>query len=538
MIYQVIPERASGATVWDIDGNPYVDLAMGFGSLLFGHSPGFLIGELQDQIGRGVQLGLESRRAGQVAEIICELTGVDRVAFCNSGTEAVMTALRLARAATGRSKIAMFTGSYHGTYDGVLVGPSKGPNGEMRAVSLAPGVPESLMKDVVLTEYCDPMAVSILKAHSKELAAVLIEPKQSRRPDVQAEDFLRDLRCFTEDAKIPLIFDEVVTGFRMHPGGIQGLTGIRADITTYGKSLGGGLPIGAIAGKSGYLDAIDGGMWAYGDESYPQSRQTFFAGTFFQHPLVMTAAWEVLKYIREKGAIFYQELEQRTSRLVDSLNTEMESLGAPVKVAHFKSLFDFMFPQPQKYGELLFYHMLEKGVFTAETRVCFLSTAHTDDDISHVVRATRQSVEELQEGGFLLDAAFDVRGIPKPTSRYAAAKAGADYAVVKPVNANPGRELGLSYTAPLTEAQKGLWILTRMGGEAAFAFNESIALRLAGPLHIESMRQAFQTVVDRHDSLRATFSDEGNELSVHSSLSLPIPVVDLSALRQNDLRAR
>jgi glutamate-1-semialdehyde aminotransferase/acyl carrier protein len=539
MVYQIIPETASGARVWDVDGNEYVDLAMGFGSLLFGHSPQFLIQELQDQIGRGIQIGLESRRAGQVAEIICELTGMERVAFCNSGTEAVMTALRLARAATGHSKVAMFTGSYHGTYDGVLVGTSRGPKGELRGVPLAPGVPEQLMKDVLLIEYCDPMAVSVLKAQSTDLAAVLVEPKQSRRPDMQAEEFLRDLRSFTEEAGIPLIFDEVVTGFRMHPGGIQGLTGIRADITTYGKSLGGGLPIGVIAGKSAYLDAIDGGMWSYGDETYPQSKQTFFAGTFFQHPLVMTAAWQVLKHIRQNGASLYQQLEERTSRLVDTLNTEMQQLGTPVKVAHFKSLFDFLFPQQQRYGDLLFYHLLEKGVFTAETRVCFLSTAHTDKDIDYVVRATRESVEELQQGGFLLEATFDNPGMRlKPMSRDRVSNPGANTVLPDPTPRDKTREHEVSYTAPLTEGQKGLWILTRMGGEAAFAFNESIALRLIGRFRVEAMRQAFQTVIGRHDSLRTSFSGDGDQLSVFSSVSLPIPVVALSRVFEGELETQ
>src|SRR5262245_26305750 len=226
MCYPLVIERGLGSRVIDADGHEYIDLTMGFGALLFGHSPEFLTDALREAVTQGVRLGGQSSLAGQAAALICELTGVERVAFCNSGTEAVMSALRIARTATGRTKIAMFDGSYHGTFDGVLVKPGeKAADGSFQATPLSPGVPQSMIDDVLLLGYADKKSLTVLRAHAHELAAVLVEPPRSRRPDVDPKEFLHELRKITSKAGVALVFDEVITGFRVHPGGGQALFG-------------------------------------------------------------------------------------------------------------------------------------------------------------------------------------------------------------------------------------------------------------------------------------------------------------------------
>ncbi|MBW4630832.1 MAG: aminotransferase class III-fold pyridoxal phosphate-dependent enzyme [Iphinoe sp. HA4291-MV1] len=398
MIYPIHAERGEGARLWDVDGNEYVDISMGFGTLLFGHSPSFIIKALQEQSKQGILNGPQSRLSGQLAKLICELTGAQRTAFCNDGTEAVMGAIRIARSVTGRSKIALFAGSYHGGSDGVLVKGVTTNDGRLRSVPMTSGLPSYLAEDVMVLEYGTPQSLNILKEHAHNLAAILVEPIQSSRPDLQPKEFLFQLRQLTQETGTVLIFDEVVTGFRMHPGGIQALWGIQADITTYGKAVAAGIPIGVVAGKATFMDALDGGMWNYGDESYPQVKTTFFAGTFFKHPLVMAVAWAALNHIKNSGSKLQEKLNQRTTQLVETLNSYFQQKQVPIKVVNFGSL--FRFNCQTQLSNLLFYHLLEKGIYVWEGRTLYLSTAHTDEDIEQVILAVKESVVEMQEGGF------------------------------------------------------------------------------------------------------------------------------------------
>ncbi len=274
MYYPIVANRSLGSRIWDVDGNEYVDVMMGLGINLFGHNPSFIKEALINQLDKGIQIGPQSELVGEVAELISQLTGMERVCFSNTGTEAVMTAIRIARAVTGRNKIAVFSGSYHGHFDGTLVKANKVENNHT-AVPLAPGVLPNFVKDVLVLDYGNIESLEIIKMHQQELAAVLVVPVQTSRPALQPKDFLHRLRKLTQVADIALIFDEMVTGFRIHPGGAQAYFGLQADIATYGKIVGGGMPIGVIAGKSKYMDAIDGGMWNYGDDSYPQTKNIF-----------------------------------------------------------------------------------------------------------------------------------------------------------------------------------------------------------------------------------------------------------------------
>ncbi len=395
MVYPIIGQRASGAKFWDVDGNEYVDISMGFGVLLFGHAPSFITQAVFEQMELGIQIGPQSCLAGEVAQLICQLTNMERVTFCNSGTEAVMTALRLARTATGRTKIALFAGSYHGHFDGVLATVA---NGQMMSVPMTPGVSQHTVEDVLVLDYGNPESLKILQACSHELAAVLVEPVQSRQPHLQPQEFLRQLRQLTEVAGSALIFDEVLTGFRIHPGGAQAWFGIQADIAIYGKIVGGGMPIGIVAGLATYMNGIDGGLWNYGDTSYPHAQKTFFAGTFNKNHLGMATARAVLKYLLDQGPTLQQQLNQRTSQFAATLNAYFEHEKVPIQIVHFGSLFRFTFNGNL---DLLFYHLLLKGVYIWEGRNCFLSTAHTDQDLDFLIQAVKDSVEELRSGGFL-----------------------------------------------------------------------------------------------------------------------------------------
>lgn len=396
MLYPIVGAGADGARIRDLDGNEYVDITMGFGVHLFGHRPPFVTAAVEKQLRLGIELGPRPALVGEVAELVCELTGMERATFTNSGTEAVMTAIRLARARTGRTKIAIFAGSYHGHSDGTLARAQ----GDGLSAPLAPGIPPHVAEDVLVLEYGSPRALELLHAHANELAAVLVEPVQSRHPELQPREFLHELRAWTKSAGVVLIFDEMVTGFRIHPGGAQAWFGVAADLATYGKIAGGGLPIGIVAGRAQFMDGIDGGLWEYGDASYPRAETTYFGGTFCQHPLAMASARAVLAHLKERGPSLQAELNERTSRFATTLNEHFTREEMPLRVAHFGSLFRFNYTGNM---DLLFYHLLTKGVYVWEWRNCFLSTAHTDQDMDHIVHAVVESAAEMRAGGFIPD---------------------------------------------------------------------------------------------------------------------------------------
>ena len=250
-------------------------------------------------------------------------------------------------------------------------------------------------------EFGRPESIEIIKAHGDEIAAVMVEPVQSRAPGMQSAEFLRELRAITEQAGSALIFDEVVTGFRCHPGGAQAYFGIRADMATYGKVVGGGMPIGVLAGKRQYMDALDGGMWQYGDDSFPEVGVTFFAGTFVRHPLVMASAWRVLNYLKEQGPKLQINITDRVARACRALNDHFTKIEVPIRLPHFSAFAMIEHAHDLKYASLLWYYLREKGIHAWEGRPCFFTLAHTDEDFDRIIRAFKESVAEMQDAGFL-----------------------------------------------------------------------------------------------------------------------------------------
>ncbi|MBL8520446.1 MAG: amino acid adenylation domain-containing protein [Betaproteobacteria bacterium] len=395
--YQVVVDRSKGSRLWDIDGNEYVDALNGFGMSLFGWQPEFVQKAISAQFEAGYEIGPMHPLAGDVAKLVCELTGFDRAGLCNTGSEAVMAAIRVARTVTGRSLIVSFAGSYHGTFDEVIVRAGRNHKG----IPGAPGIMSEMFGNIMVLDYGTPESIEVIRAHADELAAVLVEPVQSRRPDFQPVEFLKTIREITEKSCTCLIFDEVITGFRSHQQGTQGLFGIRADLSSYGKVIGGGYPIGVIAGKRAYMDALDGGAWQYGDDSIPTVGVTYFAGTFVRHPLALAAAKASLEHMKSVGPALQADLNRRTAEMAAEMNAFCKRRAAPVEVKHFASLWRTTFTEDHSFQDLLFPMMRNRGIHILDNFPCFLTTAHTDADIALIVSAFKESIAELQEAGLI-----------------------------------------------------------------------------------------------------------------------------------------
>ena len=472
MVYPVVSTGSQGATLVDLDGNEWIDVTLGFGLGLFGHRPNFVVNAVAEQLNVGFEIGPSSPLAGEVAALLCEVSGKDRATFCDTGSEAVTAAIRVARTVTRRDKIAVFQGSYHGIFDEVLGRPLV-HNGQLTTAPIAPGITDDSLANILILEYGNPESIEFIKRYADDLAAVLVEPVQSRRPDLQPRAFLEELRAVTAAHEIALVFDEVVTGFRCHPRGAQAVFGIDADLVTYGKVMGGGMPIGALAGRRKYMDALDGGAWNYGDDSGPDASVTFFAGTFVRHPLALAAARAVLTELKARGPSLQETLDRRTAQLVDQMNAFAVTSGVPVNVSRFSSMFMITFAPGLKFSGLFFYHMRLRGVHIWETRPSFLSIAHSDAQVGAVLDAFRDSIAALQDGGFF-----------------------------------PGGERG--DLIPVTPEQEELLIASAMGDEYSRAFNESISILFDGQLNRDALAAAVRDVLTRHEALRAVFEHDGS----------------------------
>lgn len=518
MVYPLVSSRSKGSRIWDLDGNEYIDIVNGFGAIMFGHGPQFVTEAVHRQIDLGVEIGPQSALAGEVAGMICELTGLERAAFCNTGSEAVMAAMRVARTVTARDTVVYFTGDYHGTFDEVLLRAT--PHG---AQPIAPGILAGGKDNVVVLEYGAGASLDYIRKHSDEIAAVMVEPIQSRHPELQPRAFLHELRRITAEAGTALIFDEVVTGFRVALGGAQEYYGIRADLATYGKVIGGGYPIGVVAGKREYLDALDGGQWQYGDDSAPEAGMTFFAGTFVRHPLAMAAAKSVLEYLKKEGPELQQRLARKVAEAARGVEEGFREAGLDIKVHPCGAWFTFNMPSDARFGSLLHYLMREKGVHVLESYPCFFTTAHSDGDFARVVTAFRESALELRRGGML----------PDPMRTAVASKESSEVTSEMHAEARPGHPDHV----PLTESQREIWLAAALSDEANCAFNESMTLRLHGVADEKEIEKALEAAIARHDALRSTIDPDQECLRIAPEAKIAIPLVDLSALSADDRAA-
>jgi acyl transferase domain-containing protein len=397
MTHPIVIEKSKGAKLWDIDGNEYTDFTCGFGSNLLGHTHDITVKAITEQVQKDYAIGPQSPLAGEVAKLFCELTGNERMAFSNTGSEAVLGCTRLARNATGRDLVVMFNGDYHGILDEVIARGSK----KLKSFPAATGIPKDHVQNTLILDYGTEESLQIIRERMDEIAAVLVEPVQSRTPELQPKEFLQELRKMTENEPTCLIFDEVISGLRIGLGGAQEFFGVKADLASYGKIVGGGMPIGVVAGKADYMSGLDGGFWQYGDDSRPEAGMTYFAGTFVRHPLTLAASKAILQHLRDGGQPMYDRLNELSDYLAAQLNQVFEDLDAPMFLANFGSLFKIQFHQELIYSEVFFAGLRRRGMHIWDHRPCLLTLAHTKADVDELVNAVRETTIECQRYDFM-----------------------------------------------------------------------------------------------------------------------------------------
>ncbi len=426
IVYPLVCNRSSGPHLWDLDGNRYIDLLSGFGPNMLGHAHPRVMAAVAKQLQEGIEIGPQSHLAGATAELVCELTKMDRASFVCTGSEAVQAAMRCVRTFTRRDKIVLFRGDYHGNFDEVLV---RGVNGKgfLRTRPSAPGIPKSNVNDIIELEYGNPSSLEVLREIQHLVAGVMVEPVQSRRPEFQPRDFLHEVRTICDESGAQLIFDEVVTGFRCHPGGAQAVFGVKADIATYGKVVAGNLPIGIVAGRREVMDTFDGGDWRYGDDSGPEAAVTFFAGTFARHPLAIAACYEMLSILKEEGPALQERLAARTSAFAGQINAVFQERDLPFELPHFASVMYLRNRDWTDLGSLLWYYLRHHGLFMLEGFPSYMTEAHTDAVLAEAKEAFVTSLDEMLEAKLLPKArslnrdigasAFDATKPPVPGAR-------------------------------------------------------------------------------------------------------------------------
>ncbi len=388
--------RGQGAYLWDVDGNRYIDYVMSWGPLIAGHAHPQVVEAIQKAAARGTSYGAPTELEVELAEMVVEaVPSIEMVRFVNSGTEATMSALRLARAFTGRPKIIKFEGGYHGHADMLLAQAGSG------VITLglpdSAGVPQEAVQHTLTAPYNDLAAVEALfDANPGQIAAVILEPVAGNMGVVPpAPGFLAGLRRLTQAHGALLIFDEVITGFRIAYGGAQALYGVLPDLTCLGKIIGGGLPVGAYGGRREIMEKVAplGPMYQ--------------AGTLSGNPLAMTAGIETLKLLRQPNT--YERLEIMAARLSERLGSAAAAAGVPLTQNRVGSMMTAFFTaQPvtdytsaktsdtARYARF-FRAMLERGVYLAPSQfeAAFISLAHTDADIEATVEAAREAFQTM-----------------------------------------------------------------------------------------------------------------------------------------------
>jgi len=407
-------KEARGSRVWDFDGNEYVDITMAYGPLILGHSHPVVVEALERACRNGTVYAMAHELEVRLAELMVEAVPcADRVVFCNSGTEATLHAMRIARARTGKDKIAKYEGGYHGVHDYALVSGSvaqpSGPAESPDSIPDTPGIPQATVDQVVTLSYGSLSSLETIRQLKDELAAVIIEPVPSCYP-VDLGDYLRELQEVTRECGVLLILDEVISGFRLGYGGAQQHFGVMPDIATYGKIMGGGLPVGAVVGS---LDAMQPAVGSGSAMQDFMERKLLLVGTFSGNPMTCAAGVATLEYLREHPEV-YEQMDVQATRIRDEVREFCRQEGFNLQLIGLASwlLPHFIDADPKAprdlrdaadflkggaLGEYLRYH----GVYASDLHLGFVSAVHSDEDADQIIEAYKASLLDMRKDGLL-----------------------------------------------------------------------------------------------------------------------------------------
>ncbi|MCL0093588.1 glutamate-1-semialdehyde 2,1-aminomutase [Dehalococcoidia bacterium] len=388
--------RGAGPRIYDEDGNEFTDYVLSWGALILGHAHPRVVAVLKSTLENGTSFGAPTRLENILAKIIRNaVPSIEMIRFVNSGTEAVMSAIRLARAFTRRDKVIKFAGCYHGHSDGLLA--KAGSGAATLGLPDSPGVPISYTQETLVTSYNNlPTVERLFESHPKEIAAVIVEPVAANMGIVPPKPgFLEGLRQLTQDFGALLIFDEIITGFRLCYGSAQSVYGVSPDLVCLGKIIGGGLPIGAYAGRREIMEMV------------APMGSVYQAGTLSGNPLAMATGIETLNLLGDKGV--YQRLEQQAARLAQGIRESAGEVGIPIFLSQAGSMITVFFTaqevtdyatacssDPKLYAAY-FNEMLRKGIYLppSQFEAQFLSLAHGDEEIEDTIAAVRQAFSNL-----------------------------------------------------------------------------------------------------------------------------------------------
>ncbi len=389
--------KGEGSKIFDVDGNSFIDYIGSWGPHLFGHNPSFIVSALQEALKNGTSYGAPTSLEVGMAKLISELVpSVEMVRMVNSGTEATMSAIRTARGYTQKEKFIKFEGCYHGHADYFLI--KAGSGALTLGVPTSPGVTKGNAADTLVADYNNIESVKkLINVNKNEIAAIIIEPIAGNMGVVKASDeFLTELRKICDQENIVLIFDEVMTGFRVAKGGAQEVLGIKPDLTTFGKIIGGGLPVGGFGGKKEIMQMIS------------PSGPVYQAGTLSGNPLAMAAGYAALTYIKENPGL-YDELDKKGNFLEEGFKENLKRLGKKLALNRVGSMSCLFFTESpvtdfhtavssdtQLYGKY-FHGMLERGVYLAPAQfeAAFISTAHSSEDLEKTIKANYETLKSI-----------------------------------------------------------------------------------------------------------------------------------------------